>query len=78
MDYTISDEEAEGMLRRAFVEHRVDFVVVSSRRQWRQILAIGYAEGRGWVKGEFHEIDTQSSCMTYRLTDEGRKHFGLA
>lgn len=75
MDYTISDTEKEAMLRRAFVDNGADYIVISSRRQWRQIESANYGIDRGWLRSQWHDEDEQSTCVTFRLTKEGRKYF---
>jgi hypothetical protein len=77
MDYEISDTEKEAMLRRAFVDGRADFITIYSRREWRQVESADYGIVRGWLKSEWHDEDEQSTYMTFRLTPEGRTHFGL-
>jgi hypothetical protein len=77
MNYELPDSEKEAMLRRAFVDHRADYIVISSRREWRQIESANYGVARGWLKSEWHEEDEQSAYVKYRLTPEGRKYFGL-
>ncbi len=76
-NYEISDEEKEAMLRRAFVQGRADYIVISSRREWRQIESANLGVDRGWLKSQWHDEDEQSTCVTFRLTDKGRKHFGV-
>lgn len=73
----MEDTEKESMLRRAFVEKRADYVVISSRREQRQIESVNYGVDRGWLNSEDHD-DGQSTCVTFRLTAQGREHFGLA
>lgn len=69
--------KCEAMLRRAFVDHRADYVVISSRRQQAQIESVNYGIERGWLTGEWDESDEQSTAFICRLTTAGRKHFGL-
>lgn len=73
----LSNTEKEAMLRRAFVDGRADFVMISSRREWRQIQSVNYGVDQGWLKSQWHDEDEQSTYITYRLTPDGRKHFGL-
>lgn len=72
-----SPQEYEDALRRAFVERRADYIVINSRRQQFQIESANYGVEQGWIKGEWHDIDEQSTAWTGRLTDEGRGHFGI-
>ena len=69
--------EYEASLRRAFVERRADFIVITSRRERFQIEAANYGVDQGWLKGEMDTRDEQSSVWVCRLTDKGREHFGL-
>jgi hypothetical protein len=69
--------EPEAALRRAFVDHHADYIVITSRRQQFQIESANYGIGQGWLKGEWDERDEQSAAWICRLTDQGRKHFGL-
>lgn len=69
--------EYEAALRRAFVEHHADYIVISSRREQFQIESANYGIGQGWLTGRLDERDEQSTAWICRLTDEGRKHFGV-
>lgn len=76
MNY-IGDSEKEAMIRRAFVDGRADYVEVDSRRQWRALQSSNYGMDKGWLYAQ--ELDDgQCTAVRYRLTPEGRKHFGLA
>lgn len=72
-----AESELEGALRRAFVDHRADFIVIDSRKQVFQIASADLGINRGWLKGEWHEEDEQSTALVCRLTPKGRKHFGM-
>lgn len=69
------DPDKEAMLRRAFVDDRADFIIVSSRRQVEGILAAAYGVAQGWLTGRLNDDDEQSTYVVYRLTEAGRKHF---
>jgi hypothetical protein len=69
--------EYEGALRRAFVEKRADYIVLTSRRERFQAEAMNYGINQGWLKGEWDERDEQSTAFVCRLTFAGRMHFGL-
>ena len=71
------DNEKEAMLRRAFVDHRADYIIIESRRERRQIESAAYGEERGWLKSAWRGDDPQSRYLEYRLTDEGREYFGI-
>lgn len=74
-DYT--SIELEDALRRAFVDHRADFVVITSRRQQFQIESVNLGIDRGWLHGEGDDRDEQSTAFICRLTKAGREHFRL-
>lgn len=69
--------EWEAALRRAFVEHRADYIVITSRREQFQIESANYGIEQGWLRGQMDEHDPQSSAFVCRLTEAGRTHFGL-
>lgn len=69
--------ELEDVLKRAFVDNRADYIVISSRRQRFQIESANYGIDKGWLKGEWDDSDEQSTLLICRLTKSGRKHFGL-
>ena len=72
-----SKDELEGALKRAFVDHRADFVIIDSRRQQFLIASAQLGKDNGWLFEEFVQYDEQSSALHYRLTDKGKEHFGL-
>lgn len=69
--------EYEAALRRAFVDRRCDFIMIDSRRQEFQIKSANYGIEQGWIVGEWNDLDDQSTYWTGRLTEAGKKHFGL-
>ena len=69
--------EYEAALRRAFVDGRADYIVITSRREQFQIEAANFGLDLGWLRGEWDTRDEQSTAWVLRLTSEGRKHFGL-
>ena len=69
--------ECEAALRRAFVDRRADFIVITSRRERFQIESANYGIDQGWLRGDWDERDEQSVAWVLRLTDAGRKHFGF-
>ena len=78
MPETDSDQlEYEASLRRAFVDHRAAYVIITSRREQFQIKAVNYGIDQGWLEGKMDERDEQSTAYVARLTPKGRKHFGL-
>ena len=72
-----TNEEFEDSLRRAFVERRADFIVITSRRERFQIGAANYGVDQGWLVGRMDTRDEQSSAWVCRLTDKGREYFGV-
>lgn len=72
-----SNAEYESALRRAFVDHRADYIVITSRHQQFQIESANYGIKQGWLTDEFNEYDEQSAVWVCRLTKRGREHFGL-
>jgi hypothetical protein len=69
--------EYESALRRSFVEKRASCVVITSRRQQFQIEAVNYGIDQGWLEGEWDRSDEQSTAFVARLTEAGKRHFGL-
>jgi uncharacterized protein YbdZ (MbtH family) len=69
--------EYESALRRAFVERRADFIVITSRHEQFQIESANFGVDQGWLKSEMDTRDEQSSAWVCRLTDKGREYFGL-
>ena len=53
------NDEYESALRRAFVEHRADFVVITNRREQFQIEATNYGVDQGWLHGEMSMVDKE-------------------
>jgi hypothetical protein len=75
--YSDIETEFEASLRRAFVEHHADFIMIDSRRHVFLIESAAYGVERGWLTEKFIELDEQSSQLRYRLTAAGKRHFGL-
>jgi hypothetical protein len=78
MKQTKEQVEYEAALRRAFVEHRADFIVLSSHRDQFRIESANYGVDQGWINGEWDELDEQNTVWIGRLTDKGRERFGLS
>jgi uncharacterized protein YbdZ (MbtH family) len=74
-DWCNSDLEAA--LRRAFVDHSADYIIITNRREQFQIESANYGIDQGWLNSEWVERDEQSAAFVCRLTAEGKKHFGL-
>ena len=72
------ENELEAALLRAFVDNRADFILLDDRRERFLIESATLGVEKGWLSEEFIEIDDQYSQLRYRLTDEGKRHFGLA
>lgn len=72
-----TEQEYEAALRRAFVDKRWDSIMIDSRRQEFQIKSANYGVEKGWIVGEWNDQDVQYTFWTGRLTEAGKKHFGL-
>lgn len=72
------EDELEAALKRAFVERKADFIIVDNRFEQFLIESAILGREKGWLTEKFVEVDEQYSQYQYRLTDEGRKHFGLS
>lgn len=70
-------QQYEDALRRAFVDHHADYIVVTSRRERFQLEAASYGEDKGWLSFHSDGRDEQSTAYIYRLTQFGRRYFGL-
>lgn len=75
--YNTIEEEFEDSLRRSFVNNFADYIVIYDKRHRFLFESAAYGERLGWLSSEFVELDEQSSEMRYRLTEAGKKHFGL-
>jgi hypothetical protein len=76
--YKTIEEEFEASLRRAFVDHKCDYIVLYDRRQQFLFESAAYGQEKGWLTAiEEVELDEQSTEWRLRLTPEGRQHFGL-
>jgi len=54
------------------------YISITSRRQRFQLEAAEYCSFHGWItEGELVQLDEQSSELRYRITDCGRKHWGI-
>lgn len=75
-DYTEKDLEAA--LRRAFVDRESDFIIFDGHEARNEFLrdGINYGLENEWVYGNEVE-EEQWTTIKYRLTDKGKKHFGL-
>lgn len=74
---TYTDEELEACLRRAFVDNGYPSVDVWSRREAFLLASLDLGVAKGWLKSQLIYIDEQSSKINAKLTEEGKKHFGL-
>lgn len=75
--YADIEAEFEASLRRAFVGHRADYIILDDRRQCFLGESAAYGVEQGWLTEQFVELDSQSSELRFRLTDKGRVHFGM-
>lgn len=67
-------EEVRQSLRKAFIEHRADFIIIDGWTHPWQSVAAAKAEELGYLTSTFHDSEEQQySCFRFRLTDEGRK-----
>lgn len=71
------DNELEDALKRAFSKPDTDYIFLDDRRQRFLIESAVLGVEKGWLTEEFVEIEEQYSQCRYRLTDDGRRHFGL-
>ena len=81
------EEEFEASFRRAFVEEGADYLEVDGHTLRNKFLreSLQYGVNKGWLqRGEDMDEDDilgpgmgQSLAYTYRLTDEGKRHFGI-
>lgn len=72
------EQEYEASLRRAFVDNRCDYVFVDSKHERYLIACASFGQDKGWLS--FEELGSDEQQYTqwrYRLTEAGRKHFGL-
>lgn len=72
------DDELEDALKRAFVDGKAPYVILDDRRQQFLIESAVMGVEKGWLTEELVDIEEQYSQLRYHLTDEGRKHFGVA
>ena len=71
------EEEFEARIRKAFVEKRAHSVWIHSSLEGFQIAMASFGKEKGWLEGELLDLDSQSSAMSFKLTEAGRKYFGL-
>lgn len=87
--YDFPENELEISLRRAFVEgerpgRAADYIVVDGETTRNQFLTEGvrYGLAKGLIvhdkKASEAESDSQYTALCYRLTEKGKKHFGIA
>jgi hypothetical protein len=71
------ETELEGSLRRAFVNHKADYVLMY--RNSGQFLWDGVRLGvkNGWLEEKTVPIDDQETQVRYYLTATGKNHFGV-
>lgn len=74
-------EELEASLRRAFVDQRADFIILDSAHQKFLIESALFGFNQGWLTEKVNEPppwpSQDGASIEYRLTEAGRKHFGL-
>ena len=76
-DYT--EQELEDALRRAFVDKGFESILMDgheARSEFKRD-SLEYGIGQGWLCQDEDINESQYTAMTYKLTDEGKKHFGL-
>ena len=80
-------EDLEASLKRAFVDNIADYIIMDGHQMRNEFLrdAIAYGLEKGWLHRS-KDIDEDESlgkgfgqyfAYTYRLTDEGKKHFAI-
>ena len=76
-NYTERDLEAS--LRRAFVEGKADFIPFDGHTARNGFLrdGINYGQERGWLDEGKEINEEQWTTIEYRLTEKGKKYFGL-
>lgn len=76
MEYTTID--LEGALRRAFVNHKADFILI----EWNSRANYLNASLELGLNNCWLELDEDNSGMhqrlAYKLTEDGKKYFGLS
>jgi len=76
-DYT--EQDLDDSLRRAFVENGFESILIDGHEVRSDFKRDGvhYGVNQGWLcKGE--EInESQYTAINYKLTSEGKKHFGI-
>ena len=77
MTYVYPEQELEASLKRAFVDGKADYVVICSRRDRFLLESAMFGVLNNWLSEELKELDEQSSELRFRLTEEGKKHFGV-
>jgi hypothetical protein len=76
--YAKIEEEFEASLKRAFVDHEADYIVLYDKRQRFLFESVAYGQEKGWLGSiEEHEFDEQDTEWRIRLTDAGKEHFGI-
>ena len=76
-DYLV--EEMEASLHRAFVDKKADWIAVDSNPRGQRFLyaSLTWALDEGLLYQSGTEEGDQMAIFQFRLTDEGRTHFGL-
>jgi hypothetical protein len=71
------EEEFEASLRKAFVDCKAKKIIIDSRHKHFQLASANFGIEKGWLEGTLVEYDEQSSAYEFRLTEVGKKYFGL-
>jgi hypothetical protein len=71
----------EASLKRAFVDHEADYIIVDNLHHRFLIASAQFGVAQGWLSEKLEEPPPWPSQdggqLEYRLTDEGKKHFGV-
>ena len=75
--YTAKD--LEDSLRRAFVDNRMPTILWDGHENRNPFLRDGITHGfdQGWLCVESEINESQYTAINYKLTDKGRKYFGV-
>lgn len=73
------DQDLEDSLRRAFVDKGFSSILMDGREYRNKFLrnGINYGINRGWLCVDDNIEESQYTAVTYKLTEEGKKYFGL-
>jgi hypothetical protein len=69
------ENEFKDSLRRAFIEHKADFITLDSNPHGQRFLSActAWAIDKNYLYNDRNASDNQSRISSFRLTEEGRK-----